>query len=394
MFCSRIYKEKHLRLNERKIGHCAKMKMPIEDIDRQKEVIQILNSGKFPKECELCANAENEGIKSWRQQGNDVHTKNNIYKIEITLDNTCNLACGYCYANLSSVWEAESKKVPEEFHDLIAINAKPNNASTEESFDFIYSVVRDAAKNAKNVDRVELILLGGEPFFNAFFKNNNLAPLIDEYYKLTTNPNAQLLLNIFSNCNTPKNMIEKYVSEINSIKEKYRNKDLYFMLSISNESTGSTSEMIRFGSNWSNFKYNLNKFFESSIDRMQFHLTICSLSITKTKDYLEYINDMQNKFPNKKVAVQLSQIYEPKGFSISVLDESFKKYLIEAEEYSKTTNLQLEGLSFAELIDSIGKNKSKKHLLKKYMDYYYKVRNVNLENIEPSLHSYIYSDTN
>lgn len=391
MFCNRIHNEKHLRLNERKLGYCAKMKMPIHLENRHNEVVELLDKGIFPNECELCKNAEEEGIKSWRQQGNDFHQKHNIHRIEVTLDNTCNLACGYCYANLSSVWEVEAKNTPKKFENLIAINAKPDNASTEESFNHIYAAVRQGAINAKNVERVELVILGGEPFFGAFFKNNNLSPLIDEYYKLTTNHNTQFMINIFTNCNTPKNMIDKYVKQIESIKDKYKTKDIYIMISISNESTNNTSEMIRYGSKWENFKHNLDKFFNSKVDRIQFHMTVCSLSITKTKEYLQYVNHMHNKYPQKKIAVTLSQIYEPKGFSISLLDESFKKYLTDAKKYAESTNLLFEGLTFDELISSIGKNKDKKHLLQDYVEYYKEVRNVDLEIIEPGLHTYLYS---
>ena len=388
-FCKRVYAERHLRLNEKKLGHCAKMKMPISDTDRHKEVIGILDSGEFPDECFMCANAEQEGIKSWRQQGNILHSDEKIFKIEITLDNTCNLACGYCYGNLSSVWEAEAKKAPKKYKHFHSFTAKPDNATLQESLDYIYRVIRQAASKAKDVDRVELVLLGGEPFYNAFFKNSQLTPLIDEYFRLTTDPNTNFLLNIFSNCNTPKNMIDKYINEINAIKQKYSETSLYFMLSISNESIEKTSEAIRFGSNWNNFKYNLDRFFNSSIDRMQFHLTINSLSITKLTDYLKYIDEMSHRYPQKRVAVWLSQIYEPKAFSISVLDQSFVKYLHQAKQFADTTNLLLEGLTFDELISSIGKNADKKYLLQEYINYHKEVRKIDLAQIEPEIYFYV-----
>ena len=388
-FCSRVYAERHLRLNENKIGLCAKMKMPVNDTDRHREVIEILESENFPEECFMCANAEQEGIRSWRDQGNVLHNDKKIFKIEITLDNTCNLACAYCYGNLSSVWEAEAKRAPKKYKHLHSLSAKPNNATLQESLNQIYKAIREAAKVAKDVDRVEVILLGGEPFYNAFFKNSELTPLLDEYFKLTTNPHTEFVLNIFSNCNTPRNMIDKYIDEIDAIKLKYKDTRLYFMLSISNESTEKTSEAIRFGSNWNNFQYNLDSFFNSSIDRMQFHLTINSLSITKLTDYLKYINGMLQQYPGKKVAVQLSQIYEPKAFSISVLDSRFIKYIDEAKEYVATTDLFLEGLSFEELTASIGRNTDKKHLLKEYIDYYQDVRKINLAQIEPDIIFYV-----
>lgn len=388
-FCERVHSELHLRLNEKKLGKCAKMKMPIENIDRHKQVVNILDSGDFPEECFMCENAEQQGIRSWRDQGNEVHTKNKIFKIEITLDNTCNLACGYCYGNLSSVWEAEAKNAPDEYKHLSSLEAEPNNATLQQSLDYIYRALRQAAERAKDVDRVELILLGGEPFFNDLFKNNHLTPLVDEYFKLTTDHKTSFLLNVFTNCNTPKNMIDKYVQEINSLKEKYKHTNLYFQLSVSNESIGQTSEAIRYGSDWNNFKSNLNKFFQSSVDRIQFHLTVNSLGITKLKNYLEYIHQMKLDFPNKSVGVQLSQIYEPMAFSISVLDESFVKYLIEAQEFSNSIKLTFDGLSFEELIASVGKNQDKKYLLKEYVDYYKKVRKVDLALIEPDVYNYV-----
>lgn len=390
-FCSRVHSERHLRLNESKLGHCAKMKMPIDDTARHREVISMLERGNFPEECFMCANAEQESIRSWREQGNLAHKQQKIFKIEITLDNTCNLACAYCYGNLSSVWEAEAKRAPEKYKHFHTLAAKPNNATLQESLDYIYKAIREAAAIAKDVDRVEVILLGGEPFYNAFFKNSELTPLIDEYFRLTTDSHTNFLLNIFSNCNTPKNMIDKYINEINAIKQKYSETSLYFMLSISNESTEKTSEAIRFGSNWNNFKYNLDKFFNSSIDRMQFHLTINSLSVTKLTDYLRYIDSMSQQYPKKTVAVQLSQIYEPKAFSISVLDPSFAKYIHEAKEFAETTDLKFEGLSFDDLSSSIGKNTDKKHLLKEYMDYYQEVRKVNLAQLEPDIYFYVYN---
>ena len=197
------------------------------------------------------------------------------------------------------------------------------------------------------------------------------------------------MLNIFSNCNTPKNMIDKYIDEIDAIKQKYSETSLYFMLSISNESIEKTSEAIRFGSNWNNFKYNLDRFFNSSIDRMQFHLTISSLSITKLTDYLKYINEMAKTYPRKTIAVQLSQIYEPKAFSISVLDQSFAKYIHEAKAFVDTTDLYLEGLTFEDLSSFIGKNTDKKYQLQEYINYYKEVRKVDLAQIEPEICFYV-----
>ena len=98
---------------------------------------------------------------------------------------------------------------------------------------------------------------------------------------------------------------------------------------------------------------------------------------------------MTHQYPHSEVAVQLSQIYEPKAFSISVLDQSFVKYIHQAKEFADTTNLLLEGLTFDELSSSIGKNTDKKYLLQEYVNYYKEVRKIDLAQIEPEIYFYV-----
>lgn len=389
MYCRRIYNEKHIRLNENKLGYCCKMTMPYDDKKRHQEVWDMLAKGSMPPECHLCKKAENKGIESWRQQGNKTFNVERAY-LEITLDNTCDLACAYCYGGLSSVWQQAIKTMPAKFNGkLDALGMQANNVPYIEGKKIIFDNVKEIASLNHPSTSTIINLLGGEPLLSKFFKNNNLIPLVDMYYDVSKNQ-KNLALIITTNGSTPTKLLQKYIDQISILKEKY--KTLYIQIMISNESTEEVSEYIRWGSNWKFFMNNVETWCESCVDDITFITTVNALSITKTKSFFIFVNKL-NKIYDRNLKASLSTVYEPVELSISILDNNFIKYLQEAEEYCKKENLTLNGLSFDSLAKMIGKNVDKKYKLRNTFEYYTEVRQLNFAEIVPEVYTYIMDET-
>lgn len=390
--CSRSLNEIHLRLNENKIGYCCKMKMPAENTDQHTRVFNDLFTGLKPSECTVCWNAEESSMESWRQIGNRNYDAA-IIKIEVTLDNTCDLACAYCYGNLSSVWQSAIRTAPEKFRsNLQALGCSADNVSEQTAETLIYdSLIR--AATADNINVVEVALLGGEPFLSPFFKKNKLFELINTFFDKITSK-KKLNISIITNGNTPKKLLEKYISQLELLQSNYPY-TLNFNIMISNESVGSTSDYIRFGSNWNLFSDNVNRWLSSKIKNIGFLATVNSLSIIKTKDFINFAHKTFLKH-NRKFQVSLSTVYDPVEFSLSILDSTFLKYLNKANKYCQKNSLQISqyGHSFEDLKGYIGKNISQKEKLKTTFEYYKEIRKVNFLDIEPVIYKYIMENNN
>lgn len=387
MFCKRLNHELNLHLNESTLGYCAKMKMPITNFRLHDEVKKEIINGSFPTECQMCKTAEEKGIKSWRQQGNDLWSnKNKTFKFEITLDNTCNQACCYCYSILSSVWLQEKKAAGKYGNLLDAFAPTPINLPEKIGKEIILNKIKELAES-KDYNNIIILLLGGEPLLSSFFKKKQLEESIDYFYKYADS-SKKLCFEIITNSNVPEKHLIKYIDRMEKLKIKYPS--LLLDVTISMESTGTLAEYVRYGVNWKRFQKNVDIWLASLVDVIKFQMSVNTLSVTQSKDFLMFVENICNK-NNRKPLVIVSSIYEPSEFHISVLDRSFTKYLEDADNYIKQSNIIVKSsLSFVDLISFLGKNIEKKYKLKNTIEYYKEKRNLDLEKIEPIIYNYVY----
>ena len=216
---------------------------------------QLMLEGKWPQGgCEYCRDIESAGGWSDRQHNLDIRglTPPELEQdptaisvtpriVEIFAQNTCNLACIYCNANLSSKIEQENIK-----HGTfkgngfqIPITNKPTVA-VQEYFDrFIVWV----EKNIQHLKRLHL--LGGETFIQHELMNSVLDIL-------ERKPNPELQFCVFSNMNVPDRYWDLYTGRIQDLQR--RGHIQYFDLTASIDCWGPEQEYVRSGLNLKKFE--------------------------------------------------------------------------------------------------------------------------------------------
>jgi sulfatase maturation enzyme AslB (radical SAM superfamily) len=78
----------------------------MENSEWLKTMKQSFRNNEWPDECIRCKQSEEVGVESVRQSANNVHklqTKPDYLRVDIKLDNICNLACQFCTPQSSSL---------------------------------------------------------------------------------------------------------------------------------------------------------------------------------------------------------------------------------------------------------------------------------------------------
>ena len=183
---------------------------------------KFMLEGKWPKGgCEYCMDIENAGGWSDRQHNLDIRgltppelltdpTAINVTPriVEIFAQNTCNLSCTYCNANLSSKIEQENKKFGEFNVDGVVI---PVVTPPELADEYFKKFIVWLENNISSL--VRLHLLGGETFIQHSLMNSVL-----DILERIPSPNLEFC--IFSNMNVPDKYWNLYIGKIKNLQER------------------------------------------------------------------------------------------------------------------------------------------------------------------------------
>jgi MoaA/NifB/PqqE/SkfB family radical SAM enzyme len=374
--------------------------------DFARKLRKKLWDGHRPKICELCWQAENKKVKSWRLsegQWNDWEDPTPMYKtdtpnfrrIELMFDNTCDLACIYCGPWLSSSWVQEVKREQGKFKEAIK-HFKPIQDVDRKVQNIIDTIEMMGEDSMPNV-RYELAFLGGEPFLSPQVKNGKFERFIEAFYK-HADPSRNLLLNFITNCNTPDAVWKKNYEILERSKEKYPGLSVHISMSL--ESVGKWTEMTRFNSSWKQVDKNIRRWLAIPWVDYNFNTAFNALSILNLKEYLQYLEKIHAD-TGRLIQLSPNVVYEPDGLQTSVLDKRFKKYIESAidyfnkmdesifAEYSRKDDLKA---IIVNIKDTLGKNVTRQNIidLKEYTDYMQKSRNIDLRDYNLDLYHYIY----
>jgi len=265
------------------------------------EAREMMIKGEWPgRGCEYCKNTENAGGTSERlinlseanqhwltppelENGTTVSVTPTI--LEAYFKNTCNMACVYCGAHYSSLWEAENNKFNESLpisKDIFDIRASQDNIHYDQ-------MVSDFWKYLATNNRYQTLrryhILGGEPFL--------LRELDDSIEFWHNHPNPDLVFGVISNLNIPHKRFKSYINKLEKL--ILNNKIWKLQLTASVDGWGDVQEYVRYGLDlqlWEqNFQYLLNKpWIDLSINSVISSLTIKSLPLL-----LEKINHWNTK---------------------------------------------------------------------------------------------------
>jgi organic radical activating enzyme len=232
--------------------------------------------GRWPGDgCEYCHDIETADGMSDRQFQNQIP---NVYPAELDRDptlvtvapavlevffsNTCNLACVYCNAGLSSSIQAENKKFGGAIFPELDFIYQDNRYKelVPKFWKWFYT-------NSQNLHRLQI--LGGEPFLQSEF--NDLLEFFD------SNPHPNLEFNIVSNLSLPTRVLEPALEKLAALKKQQKLKRIDIQISV--DCWGPEQEYIRHGFDMTTFDCNVQRLIELGEFRIGLLSTVTSLSI-------------------------------------------------------------------------------------------------------------------
>jgi hypothetical protein len=258
---------------------------------------KLMLDGQWPRGgCEYCRDMEAVGAFSDRQHNIDIRgltppellqdptaTVVSPTLVEIFAQNTCNFACVYCNANLSSKIEQENIKFGhfESNNVSIPIVQTPTVAAQE----YFKKFISWLDKNIKNLRRLHL--LGGETFLQHELMNNVLDVI-------ERNPNSKLQFCMFSNLNVPDKYWNTYLARIKDLQHAEHIE--VFDLTASIDCWGPESEYVRHGLDLNKFENRLAWAAQQG-DWLRIHInqTITAMTMRTMADLIKKISQYSDQ---------------------------------------------------------------------------------------------------
>lgn len=277
--CSAAWTDINLDFASRTIRHCCKsLDMPFPETltvdffnnsERINQTRSDLFNGIQSPDCIRCwddykltGNAYRDFKNEWKSvtDANDF-----IEFIEIFLDNLCDMSCVYCDEVASSKIASEKK-----------VN-NPKNMKAEEDLTVFVSFLETVAKKQKHIN---LSFLGGEVTYSKKFFY-----FVEQLLSNETLVNSTVYFSILTNCNSSDAAMLKTITLFNKMPDNW-----YVNVSVSNESTGSAAELVRYGLSWDRFLKNFRMYYKHS--KVSSLLIAPTLTIFTVKTFPEFIKTM------------------------------------------------------------------------------------------------------
>jgi MoaA/NifB/PqqE/SkfB family radical SAM enzyme len=342
--------------------------------------------------CEYCRNTEATGGYSDRKfqltipnehprelNDNNTLTSVNPTTLEVFFKNTCNLACIYCKASLSSRIATEDAKFGFPLAELTN-DVKFEKDHYAELIPLFWSWLDSGYSKLININ-----ILGGEPFLQ-----DDLYQLLDYIEK---NPNPMLTLNIISNLIVRKETIVNFVAKIKHLISTKKLKNIQILASV--DCWGNEQEYIRYGFNCDKFEENIQYLLEHKFITLSLLSTVNSLSINSmpllAKKISEW-NEIGNAVWYTHLVLPIEEhILSPNYFDFKLfeapLNEVLRSLSKRSEKHVQTIKL-LEGI-LHKLKTTNKTDLEKQKELVKYLTEVDRRRNLNWKKTFPWLYKAI-----
>ena len=331
--CSKSWTDINIDFKNRSLRHCCKSKTydfpdnpSIDFFDNSPQIQerrQHTTNGIQHPDCNSCWREINSGksaYKDWMNTWSDeeFNTKNlrkpYVNYIEIELDNTCDLSCVYCNA------ESSSKIAQEEG----IVNVDNTRSSDIEQFKLWLEKI--AIDNNDSNELIVINFLGGEPTASKLFYT-----LLDAIHVISKKyPNFKLQLEICTNCNSKKHLMDKLIDSVNS-------SSINWVISVSNESYGADAELIRYGLEWERFVDNLIRYMtHPKVVCINFAPTVNALNLKTFAEYIKFVQELLAKHaPTQYFGWVGNYVSNPVELDIKFLPAEYKQYMVEAANQIK-----------------------------------------------------------
>lgn len=347
IFCSATWEEVNINLGARSVRYCCHSR-PIQfpdvlTVDWIKNNLQIQERKQFMldnkkhKQCSFCYDQEEtsntsmrflRNKKSLEQAIKSNQDANYVSKIEISFDNICNQSCIYCDENSSSLI-AEEKGIKQKF---VSYNSDDLKVIVE----WIENIETSPTKF------ITLKFLGGEPTMS-----RNYFKFLDHLVSKCSD--KHFLIHTITNCNTSEKGIQKIKSYLNK-KNNWK-----WCFAISNESTYTLSENVRFKLNWENFDRCVK--FYANEPNVFFVTAAMAQNIFTVKDLPNYFTYIDSIFTESKkdYGFVYNWVLSPTILSVAHLPSTFKKYITETRELVNASTSNLQKSSFLNYLNELEK---------------------------------------
>lgn len=296
----------------------------------KKQQREKMLKGERPQECSYCWNIEDassenisdrmiKNFDDWAyprlQEVVGMNPMENINPsyLEVMLDNTCNFACSYCMADISTSIAAEIKKYGDypivrkdhRSHEYGPKRADPENPYIAAFMQWLPSIISDL-----KVFR----LTGGEPLLSTHtFK------ILDE---IRNYGHSSLLLGLNSNLCVPENRYHKFFEQIEVLLAEKKIKNIEVYASI--DTDGPQAEFIRQGLDrkmfWQRLEDVAQRLPQSRVIIMG---TFSSLSIPSFRELLERVLSLKKKYHN--IILDFSYLKEPEYLRANLVNRELKE---------------------------------------------------------------------
>ena len=343
--CSRSWTDVNINFRNRTVSNCCKSvyhDMPqnyshdfFDNSAQVQERRQDTLNGIQHQDCQVCWDDINKGNKSyihwwnkWKDFSNQKPDVPQVNSIEFELDSTCDLSCLYCFADISSkIAQEEGKKVKDNItqHDI------------DVSKKYLKGVIE------KSTDLVQITFSGGEPTASKLFYE-----LIEYIGKLD---NKNIKVDVVTNCNSKPFLLQKFIDVVDNFKGEMG-------ITVSNESYGYDSELIRYGLDWERFEQNFHTYAShENVSHINLGLSVSNIALPSLHEYITWVYKTKSNY-NKRFHFCGGMIDSPEELNVSILPVEYKSYVDQAiavvHHYDKEDKSFLEFLH--ELRDRIGKN--------------------------------------
>ena len=251
--------------------------------------------GEWPTEnCSYCRLVEQAGGKSDRMLQLDIpyvypqeldadatEIKVNPTVLEVFYNNTCNLGCLYCTADVSSKIAQENNKFGRfDLNGVVIESETPRHYK-----ELAPSLNRWLTKNFQSLSQLKIV--GGEPLLQK--ELDSLVDLIDEY------PNPQCELSLITNLMVPLSKLTAFVDKIKQliIKKKLRRFDCV----VSIDCWGPEQEYVRYGLDLQQWQENFEYLLTQKWITVNIQQVVNPLSIKTMPALLEKLAEWRNLHP-------------------------------------------------------------------------------------------------
>lgn len=322
--CSKSWTDVNIDFKNKLIRHCCKAepynfpdKLSIDFFDNSPQIQERRSHtahGIQHQDCNSCwrdINSGNAAYKDWMNKWDDQEFETrNLHKphvnyIDIELDNTCDLSCLYCSSVCSS-------KIAQEEGVVNVDNTRKEDIA---AFMLWFETIA-----ATTTEQVTVNFLGGEPTASKLFYE--LVDFINA--TILKYPNFNVCIEVCTNCNSKPFLMDKLLSAMDSSTATWA-------VSISNESYGDDSELIRYGLEWDRFVSNFKRYTEHpKVSSITLAPTVNAFSLPSFAQYISFVHVMLAG-KKKNWGWVGSHVTWPEALDVKHLPYEYRQYIVNAQ---------------------------------------------------------------